>query len=187
MESPGYPGANVVTVAALRTFAEIVAVSIIIAAVILLILICTKSVSRRDIGRIFVLLGALALFGGIAGYAGGMSREAAVGDIIPAVLGLAGGLAAYLFGVDSSRGAIASIGLVAFTTSLFFAYSFGADRRAVTDRNSDVREACFNLFFDPATYASPVTLRLANGPENMRISMCGEFWRAGTEPQSETD
>ncbi len=75
---------------------------------------------QRDQWRVIApLLFALALIGACAGLAGGMSRAAAVGDIIPAFLGLLGAVAVYLFGVDQSRGVVASFGAAALSISLF--------------------------------------------------------------------
>ena len=73
-------------------------------------------VFQRDSWRtVGLLLFALALVGACAGFAGGMSRAAAVGDVIPAFLGLFG---LYLFGVDQTRGIVASFGAVALSISL---------------------------------------------------------------------
>ena len=84
------------------------------------------------------LLSALALVGASAGIAGGMSRTGVVGDIVPAFLGLLGAVAVYLFGVDRSKGVIASFGAVALAISLVSGYGLSAQYRATSI--SDYRE-----------------------------------------------
>lgn len=79
------------------------------------------------------LIAGLAMLGTVAGYAGGLSRTAVVGDIIPAALALAGGAAAYLFGTDRSKGLIASICAVAFGAALFLGFASGAAKRGTIE------------------------------------------------------
>lgn len=126
-------------------------------------LVSFGAITSNLTAQIFVLLLGLGILGSVSGYTGGISREAAVASIIPAVLAIAGGLSAYLFGIDRSRGAIASIAIVAFTLALLFGFAFGASVRSDIDRNDPLREACFKLFFDPATYATTESANLALG------------------------
>jgi hypothetical protein len=161
------------------TFAVLFAlifIGLLVSAVVLLILVVTRSGTPATRIRLFVLMLALALFGSIAGYSGGLSRSAAVGDIIPAVLGLAGGLAVYLFGIDTSRGAVASISLSAFAVGLFLGYSFGASIRSDIDRNVALRDACIGLYFHPDIYASSDVFERTFGADNARYNaICRDY------------
>jgi hypothetical protein len=60
-----------------------------------------------------------------------------VGDVIPAALALVGGVAAYLFGVDRSKGLVASFCAAAFALSLGIGYAAGAGNRCVTDNKAE--------------------------------------------------
>lgn len=99
--------------------------------------------------NIYILVFGLATLGAVSGVAGGSSRVGVVGDIIPAALGLAGGVSAYLFGVDRSKGLIASVCAAAFALSLGFGYATGAGNRAVTDSKSANLEFCRKIYSDP--------------------------------------
>jgi len=99
--------------------------------------------------EISVILFALALIGACAGVAGGMSRDPAVGSIIPAFLGLLGGVAVYLFGVDQSKGLIASLAASSLALSLIFAYTISAQFRNIGDDIRDVRRICAQAYTDP--------------------------------------
>ena len=86
-------------------------------------LIFAMLLSPKDNWRVLLgLIAGLAMLGCISGYLGGLSRTAAVGEIIPAALALAGGAAAYLFGADRSKGLIASICALALGLSLFLGF-----------------------------------------------------------------
>ena len=86
-------------------------------------LIFAMLLSPRENWRVLLgLIAGLAMLGCISGYLGGLSRTAAVGEIIPAALALAGGAAAYLFGADRSKGLIASICALALGLSLFLGF-----------------------------------------------------------------
>lgn len=91
---------------------------------------------------------SLAIVGACAGTAGGMSREAAVGSIIPAFLGLLGGLSIYLFGVDRSKGLIASFGVASMALSLIAAYTFGAKIRGTVEDHREIRAICAKAYTD---------------------------------------
>jgi len=92
------------------------------------------------------ILIALALIGASAGTAGGMSRVGAVGSIVPAFLGLLGGLSLYLFGLDRSKGLIASFGAVAISLALIISYSLGAKQRNIADDHRDIRAICAQAY-----------------------------------------
>ena len=103
-------------------------------------------VKEEDRRSIMVLLGGLALVGASAGIAGGMSRTAAVGDIVPAFLGLLGGVAIYLFGVDSSKGLVASFGAAALSISLLVGYLLAAEVRNASDDQREIRAICAQAY-----------------------------------------
>ena len=94
------------------------------------------------------LLFALALVGACAGFAGGMSRAAAVGDVIPAFLGLLGAVGVYLFGVDQSRGIIASFGAASLSIALLIGYAAGSAYRATPEDHRDIRAYCAQAYTD---------------------------------------
>ncbi len=104
---------------------------------------------QRDEWRIIgTLLFALALVGACAGISGGMSRSAAVGDVIPAFLGVLGGVAVYLFGVDQSRGVIASFGAATLSISLLVGYASGSAFRSTPEDHRNIREHCARAYTD---------------------------------------
>lgn len=94
------------------------------------------------------LLFALALVGACAGFAGGMSRAAAVGDVIPAFLGLLGAVGVYLFGVDQSRGIIASFGAASLSIALLVGYASGSQYRNTPEEHRDIRAHCARAYTD---------------------------------------
>lgn len=115
---------------------------------------------RNDWQTTVTLLGALALVGASAGIAGGMSRTGVVGDIVPAFLGLLGVIAVYLFGVDRSRGVVASLGAVALSLSLVTGYALASQYR--NSHSSDYREIrtiCADAYTNPALISDPDALR----------------------------
>lgn len=95
---------------------------------------------------ILVLIFGLATLGAVAGIAGGSSRVGVVGDVIPAALALVGGVAAYLFGVDRSKGLVASFCAAAFALSLGTGYAAGAGNRSVTDNKAENLAFCRALY-----------------------------------------
>ena len=102
---------------------------------------------------------ALALIGSAVGVAGGMSRIGVVGDIVPAVLGLLGVVAVYLFGIDRSKGVIASIGAVALAISFVSSYALASQFRG--QESSDprgIRSICAEAYSNPALIGNPVAL-----------------------------
>lgn len=94
------------------------------------------------------ILIALALVGASAGTAGGMSRTGAIGTIIPAFLGLLGGLSLYLFGIDRSKGLIASFGATAVSLALIVSFSLGAKQRSISEDHREIRSICAQAYVD---------------------------------------
>jgi len=81
-----------------------------------------------------VLLFCLGLIGAAAGFSGGFSRSAVVGDIIPAILGLIGGVVLYIFGVAQNKTLLPAFGVVSLICALIVGYSTGANFRGQTER-----------------------------------------------------
>ena len=116
---------------------------------------------RNDRKATVTLLGTLALVGASAGIAGGMSRTGVVGDIVPAFLALLGVVAVYLFGVDRSRGVVASLGAVALSLSLVTGYALASQYR--NSHSSDYREIrtiCADAYTDPALLSNHDALQV---------------------------
>lgn len=107
--------------------------------------------------QIGVLLFGVAILGATAGFAGGMSRDGAVGAIIPGALTLVGGVALYLFGADRSKGAAVSLTAGCFALALFLAYSSSSQLRNVGDEFRDAREKCVAAYTDHELLASDTT------------------------------
>ena len=104
---------------------------------------------RTALKELAAILLSLSLIGACAGIAGGMSRVGAVGSIIPAFLGLLGGLSIYLFGIDRSKGLVASFGASAISISLLVSYTMGASYRNLGDDHRDIRSYCAKAYTDP--------------------------------------
>jgi uncharacterized membrane protein (UPF0136 family) len=103
---------------------------------------------RTKLREIATLLTALALVGACAGLAGGMSRTAAVGSIIPGFLGLLGGVAVYLFGADQSKGLIASYGAATLSIALLIGFMAGSRYRLAPEDHREIRTICAKAFTD---------------------------------------
>ena len=105
----------------------------------------------------------LALTGVISGYAGGLSRVGVVGDLVPAILALLGGVVIHLFGVDPSRGLIASFATAALVAGFFLGYAHGANKRDVLDSVSDRKTFCREVFATNGIYGRPESLGILFG------------------------
>lgn len=133
---------------------DLLPLSVTVAVVSGLVLALTLPFTKGSRTNLVVLVVGLAVLGAVAGYAGGTSRVGVVGDIIPAALALAGGVSVYLFGVDPSKGVIASICAVAFSLALGLGYAAGAGDRRAPETYSAWTEACRNAFMSPDILAS---------------------------------
>jgi hypothetical protein len=128
------------------------------------------------------LLFALALVGACAGFAGGMSRAAAVGDVIPAFLGLLGAVGVYLFGVDQSRGIIASFGAASLSIALLIGYAAGSAYRAEPEDHREIREYCARAYTNADLLDSEVAFERFR--ERMgRLCDASMYWRVKTSKQ----
>jgi hypothetical protein len=115
----------------------------------LLPFLASLAFQRESWRKVGPLLFALALVGACAGIAGGMSRAAAVGDVIPAFLGLLGVVGVYLFGVDQSRGIVASFGAASLSIALLIGYAAGSEYRNTPEDHRDIRAHCARAYTDP--------------------------------------
>ena len=88
---------------------EDAALAFVVCLVIAVVINALSRQSLRSHVQIAVLLFGVAILGATAGFAGGMSRDGAVGVIIPGALTLVGGVAIYLFGADTTKGAAVSL------------------------------------------------------------------------------
>lgn len=113
---------------------------------------------RTQVGQVLVLIMGMSLFGTCAGFTGGMSRESAVGAIVPALFGLLGGVVLYIFGLDRSKGTIASLMAGCLSLSLFLAYSVASQIRNYDDELRDLRNHCIAAYTDGDIMGSPQAL-----------------------------
>ncbi|MDA4846916.1 hypothetical protein [Hoeflea poritis] len=106
----------------------------------------------------FWMILAVALLGGLTGYAGGNSRDGVVGDVIPAVLAFLSGAVLYFFGLERQPAKITPFLLGAFVVVLFLGFGMGAKKRQLFDdgRARDDRrlQTCIDVFSDAEVLAS---------------------------------
>lgn len=94
-----------------------------------------------------IALVAISVVGATAGISGGMSRSAAVGDIIPAFLGVLGGVAIYIFGVKEQRGVLASLCSATLAIALLSGFVLAAQYRHNTSSDrSELRTICAEAY-----------------------------------------
>lgn len=133
-------------------------------------------VRPEDRTRVAVLVLGVAVIGAVAGFAGGTSRTGVVGEVIPAALALlGGGLAVYLFGVDLSKGTLASVCAGAFALALGLGYTMGAGTRGPSERYATWTEACRDVFMAHETLAAT---RRPTGPSASSANPARSCWRA---------
>ena len=75
-----------------------------------------------------------AIVGIAAGYMTGLSRESAVGALIPAALTIIGGLGIYLYGKSKRAAILATFTILNFTILLLIGILFGAGQRSESER-----------------------------------------------------
>jgi hypothetical protein len=93
-------------------------------------------VARPDDKRTLLLvLLAFSMLGIVTGYLTGLSREPAVGAVLPAVLSLIGGLAAALIGRDNASMAVVSIAVLAFSFSILISTGWGVRLRNIVEED----------------------------------------------------
>lgn len=99
-------------------------------------LLFQRSSWRSLLPAVGIIVISLSLTGVVAGYAGGISRVGVMGSLVPAVLSLLGGVVVYVFGIDQSRGQIASLATCALVAGFFLGYDYGAQKRAPLDAHA---------------------------------------------------
>lgn len=125
------------------------------------------TISKR---HFLILMLSVSILGGVAGYAGGLSRVGVVGEIIPAALSLVGGVVVYVFGVNQSKGATVAVLVTAFALSLFVNYGVSAKLRQPGEKLQQRLEICTKLFADSQLYQNKDVLKLA---DDRFWNMCG--------------
>ena len=123
----------------------------------------------------FLLFLGLAAIGTTTGITGGLSREAAVGDIMSAVLGLFGGLSIYLFAADRSKGTIVSISTFVFALSVYVGYLEGAGRRNMPESYIFWRNACIEKYVPAITSGDP---KVAGFADLSMGKICGAIFKS---------
>lgn len=115
--------------------------------------------------KVLVVLLGLTSLGATVGMLGGLSREAAVGEIMAAALGLLSGLVVWIFAADLSKGTnngtIVSVCVLAFSLSLFVSYFEASNRRAAPERYLFWRTHCVEIFSDHDVIENPQTFSIA--------------------------
>ena len=136
---------------ALRVFANFALVAGVVSLVIWFAALSAHGTGEAD-ERVTALamIFAVALLGGMTGYAGGNSREGVVGDVIPAVLTFLSGAVLYFFGLKRQAAPITPFLLSAFVVVLFIGYGMGAKKRQLFDdsraRTERQLQTCLDVF-----------------------------------------
>lgn len=89
-----------------------------------------KSASRFEIMMVCLGFSSLGL---VAGYLTSLSRQPAIGDLIPAVLSLIGALAVYMIGKVKESRIVISTAIFLFSASLLLGANWGAVTRTESD------------------------------------------------------
>lgn len=130
----------------LRSFVSVALVSIAFSLAIYVAArrsIGTEQTARSAIGMLFVI----GIFGGLVGFHGGNSRDAVVGELLPAVITLVAGVAAYLFGVSDKKPNAMLFPMVAsFIFVVFVTYGMGSANRSSNAYNERWEEFCVSAY-----------------------------------------
>jgi len=90
---------------------------------------CTIAFLSRVAGYYFSFGVPIALLAYVTGYLTSISRVAAVGAVLPAIIALIGGLNIYVFGSDSKYKLVVGFCVCVFTVALFYGIQRGALER----------------------------------------------------------
>tara|TARA_R110002020_G_scaffold471851_1_gene699306 strand:+ start:217 stop:795 length:579 start_codon:yes stop_codon:yes gene_type:complete len=163
----------------------VILIASLFGALLFLLMVAGRKTSLRAARERFISLFCIIVIGGVVGYSGGLSRESAVGEIIPAVLSLLGGLAVYIFGGKRSHSVLVSAGAAAFAIAMLWGFSFGAAVRSPIEFNDEWRKRCDAMFFNAEALkatsgqARQPTLRLRAGDrlvDRPIIDICAQYW-----------
>jgi hypothetical protein len=89
----------------------------------LLLLVHRPSTDKRTY---FIVVLAFAFLGLVAGVLAGLSRQSAIGAVLPAVLSLVGGLAIYLIGARRADQGLVGICVIALSAGLVIGTTWGS-------------------------------------------------------------
>lgn len=92
--------------------------------------ICYRRTDRIDITLIAVAFSTLGL---VSGYLTSLSRQPAIGDLMPAALSLIGALSIYMIGNKQESRVAVSVGVVVFSCCLLVGANWGAVTRAESE------------------------------------------------------
>ncbi|MEO1027586.1 MAG: hypothetical protein AAFX02_00885 [Pseudomonadota bacterium] len=114
---------------ALAPLVVVIFLSASIASAFLLVSMLVQRLSSADIVYLFIVFFSLSAVGTVSGFSAGMSRAAAVGAVVPAVLSLIGGVVIYLFGASNTRKLLPALGATALVLGLILGLSTGSNMR----------------------------------------------------------
>jgi hypothetical protein len=89
---------------------------------------------RKQRLELFLVVLGFSALGMVTGYLTGLSRESAVGAVLPAVLSLMGGLMVFLIGKAKESRNVVSISIVVFSFTLLLGSGWGAVMRDVAEK-----------------------------------------------------
>jgi hypothetical protein len=105
------------------------------------LLICLSLAAKPYSGSLAPVF-ALSLLGMVTGLLTGLSRDPAVGAVLPAILGLIGGMTIYLIGTKGAQlQSVAMMGVIGLALNLLVGVYWGAHSRAVYELASKSPEA----------------------------------------------
>lgn len=105
-------------------------------AVLVALLLMLAYKPRNTFRKYFVILLSFSLLGLVTGLLAGLSREAAMGAVLPAVLSLVGGLAIYLVGSEKVDQGLVGVCIIALSLDLLVGTIWGSDLRDVYEREA---------------------------------------------------
>lgn len=151
------PGFDAFSLGLFQLFAVSILVSVALFGAIAVAGLKAAKVKTSAVTVVMLILGVSTL-GACAGLCGGMSREPAVGAIIPALFTLLGGVVLYLFGIEKDKGSIASVASASIATTLVITYVAGAQIRNKNDELRDLRDHCIAAYTNADIVGKPKAL-----------------------------
>jgi len=111
-------------------------------AAILAALVCLLGLGKSERSRTaFYVVFSMSLLGIVTGQLTGQSREAAIGAVLPAVLGLIGGVSVFLFATkEAAQQLMASVSVALFAFNLLVGGIWGAVIREQYERDQYERK-----------------------------------------------
>jgi len=132
---------NIISIVSIDTMLLIfiaIIISGIVSSVLAMFLMVTKPNSRVGVRLSLIRISwfsglPFAIVGIVAGYMTGLSRQAAVGALVPAALTLIGGVGVYLYGKSRKSALISTFTILNFTILLLFGVMLGAHERQMSE------------------------------------------------------